>query len=98
MNSLDALGADVRARHVATVAVRRDEASLEHRLDGLLVLLVGLLSSLDLLELDVEAVDGLELVLDGLLLGERGGLLVLDLLLRPSPLARDLHPRVEMMG
>ena len=98
MNSLDALGADVRARHVATVPVRRDEASLEHRLDGLLVLLVGLLSSLDLLELDVEAVDGLELVLDGLLLGERGGLLVLDLLLRPSPLARDLHPKVEKRG
>ena len=98
MNSLDALSANVWSRHVATVPIRRDEASLEHRLDGLLVLRVGLLSSLDLLELDMEAVDGLELVLDGILLGERGGLLVQDLLLRPSPLARDLHPRFEKMG
>ena len=90
--------ADVRARHVATVPIRRDEASLKHRLDGLLVLLVGLLSSLDLLELDVEAVDGLQLVLDGLLLGEGSGLLVLDFLFSTSPLARDLHPRVEKIS
>ena len=88
------MGANVWARHVATVPIRRDKASLKHRLDGLFVLLVGLLGGGDLLELDVEAVDGLELVLDGLLLGERGGLLVQDLLLRPSPLARDLHPIV----
>ena len=98
MKSLNALGANVWSRHVATVPIRRDESSLKHRLDGLLVLLVGLLSSLDLLELDVEAVDGLQLVLDGLLLGEGSGLLVLDFLLSTSPLARDLHPRVEMMG
>ena len=98
MKSLNALGANVWSRHVATVPIRRDEASLKHRLDGLLVLLVGLLSSLDLLELDVESVDGLQLVLDGLLLGEGSGLLVLDFLLSTSPLARDLHPRVEKIS
>ena len=98
LRSVTTLRACVWARHEATVAVRGDEASLKHRLDGFLVLLVGLLSSLDLLEFEMEAIDGLELVLDGLLLGERGGLLVQDLLLRPSPLARDLHPRFEKMG
>ena len=98
LRSVTTLRACVWARHEATVAVRGDEASLKHRLDGLLVLLVGLLSSLDLLEFEVEAVDGLELVLDGLLLGEGGGLLVLDFLLGPSSNTCGLHPTHDKRG
>ena len=63
------MGSDVGTRHVSTVTVRGDEASLKHGLDGLLVLLVGLLSSLDLLKLDMETIDSFELVLNCLLLG-----------------------------
>ena len=92
------MGSGVGTRNVATVTVRGDEASLKHGLDGLLVLLVGLLSSLDLLELDMEAIDGLELVLDSLLLGEGSSLLVDDFLLRSPSHRCGLHPTHDKMG
>ena len=92
------MGSGVGTRNVATVTVRGDEASLKHGLDGLLVLLVGLLSSLDLLKLNMEAIDGLELVLDGLLLGERCGLLVLNFLLGTSSNTCGLHPTDDKRG
>ena len=52
-----------------------------------------LLLSLDDSELLLEAVDRLEFILDGLLLGESGSLSIKDLLLGPSPGGGSLHPK-----
>ena len=86
---------DLRSRiwswHVATVSIRGNKASIKHRLDGLFVLLVGLLSSLDFLELDMETIDSLKLVLNCLLFGKRGGLLIFDFLLGSSSYRSHLH-------
>lgn len=52
-----------------------------------------LLLSLDDSELLLEAVDRLEFILDGLLLGEGGSLSIKDLLLGPSSGGGSLHPK-----
>ena len=52
-----------------------------------------LLLSLDDSELLLEAVDRLEFILDGLLLGESGSLSIEDLLLGPSSGGGSLHPK-----
>ena len=78
--------------NIATVLTDHEEASSEHLVDGVLSL-----DGLSLLgrnngQLLLEAFDGLELVLDGLLLGKGGSLGLEDLLLGASSGRGGLHP------
>ena len=70
-----------------------EEASIKHLVDDPSCFIVILLLSLDDSELLLEAVDRLEFILDGLLLGESGSLSIKDLLLGPSPGGGSLHPK-----
>ena len=90
--SLSVLGAlSVGPREVLTVLVLNEEAGIEHLAKDLLGVLVDLLLGLDLCELLLEAVDEPELLLKGGLFGLGCSLVILNLLLRPSSLARHLH-------
>ena len=81
-----------RSWNVATVLTDHEEASTEHLGDGVLSLDSLSLLGREQLQLLLEAVDGRELVLDGLLLGKGGSLGLDDLLLGPSSLGGGLHP------
>ena len=82
---------DGLARDVGAVLVHADEAALHHALKRLLGLHASLLLLLELGVLLNDAFQGLELVLDGLRLGDGGELLLLDLLLGPSALGPRFH-------
>ena len=79
--------------NVATVLTDHEEASAEHLVDGVLSLDGLSLLGREQLHLLLEAVDGLELVLDGLLLGKGGSLGLEDLLLGPSSGGGGLYPK-----
>ena len=78
--------------NVATVLTDHEEASAEHLVDGILSLDGLSLLGRDNGQLLLESFDGLELVLDGLLLGKGGSLGLKDLLLGPSSLGGGFHP------
>ena len=82
----------IGSRGVVAVLINHEEPSLEHLVDGVLGLDSLSLLGREQLHLLLEAVDGLELVLDGLLLGKGGSLGLEDLLLGPSSLGGGLHP------
>ena len=82
----------VWSRAPVAVVIPLDVARLKHLAEDSFSLIVLLRESLQLGVLLLESRDEGELLLDGLLLGERGGLLVQDLLLGPSSDACDLHP------
>ena len=81
----------VWARAVSTLLIDHDEARLEHVGDGILGLLASLLFRLELDLLLLEFINELELLLNGLGLGQGSGLLLQDLLLGASALGCDLH-------
>ena len=83
---------------VIAVLVHLEEPSLEHLVDGVLGLDGLSLLGREQLHLLLEAVDGLELVLDGLLLGKSSSLGLEDLLLGPSPGRGGFHPILELRG
>ena len=84
------------SRSVVTVLINHDEPSVEHRGNGVLSLDSLSLLGCEQSHLFLEAVDGLELVLDGLLLGKGSSLSIDDLLLGPSSGGGCFHPkRVE---
>ena len=81
----------VWARAVSTLLIDHDEARLEHVGDGILGLLASLLFRLELDLLLLEFINELELLLNGLGLGQGSGLLFQDLLLGASALGCDFH-------
>ena len=82
----------IGSRGVVAVLINHEEPSLEHLVDGVLGLDSLSLLGREQLHLLLEAVDGLELVLDGLLLGKGGSLGLEDLLLGASSGRGGLHP------
>ena len=88
-----ALPASVGPGEVLTVLILNKESSFKHLSKNLLGVLIGLLLGLDVVELLLESVNEPELLLEGLCLGLGGGLVILDLLLGPSPLAGHLHTK-----
>ena len=81
------------SRSVVTILINHEEASVEHLGDGVLSLDSLSLLGCEQSHLFLEAVDGLELVLDGLLLGKGGSLSIDDLLLGPSSGGGCFHPK-----
>ena len=86
------------SRGVVAVLINHEEPSLKHLVDGVLGLDSLSLLGREQLHLLLEAVDGLELVLDGLLLGKGSSLRLDDLLLGPSSGGGGFHPILELRG
>ena len=82
------------SRDIVTILIGGDEAGAEHIGKGLLLLRRHLLLGLGVLELLLEAVNRLELFLEGLRFGMRCHLRVQDLLSRFSPNRSLFHPKV----
>ena len=88
----------VWARAPVAVVIPLDVARLEHLGEDSFGLAILLRESLQLSVFLLEPSDKGQLLLDGLLLGEQGGLVVLDFLFGPSTLATDLHPISKKKG
>ena len=84
---------DVRTWVNRSIRVAFDEADLNHVIELLLVLLEDLLLSLGLGELLLEFLKEFILLLHSHLLGNSGGFVFDDLLLRSSALGGDLHTK-----
>ena len=82
--------ANIGTRAPNTVGVTLDKASIHHVMENPCCFVFSILHALDFGQLLLEMVDGLELVLNGLLLRHGFQLLLLDLSLSASPLGAHL--------
>ena len=82
--------ANIRTRAPNAVGVTLDKASIHHVLENPCCFVFSILHALDFSQLLLEMIDGLELVLNGLLLRHGFQLLLLDLSLSASPLGAHL--------
>ena len=82
--------ANIRTRAPNAVGITLDKAGVHHVLENPGCLVLSILHALDFGQLLLEVVDGLELVLNGLLLRHGLQLLLLDLSLSASPLGAHL--------
>ena len=82
--------ANIRTRAPNAVGVTLDKAGVHHVLENPCCFVFSILHALDFSQLLLEMIDGLELVLNGLLLRHGFQLLLLDLSLSSSPLGAHL--------